>query len=83
MTPIIGTAQSSLVLTSTATTSAQNYYFTRFVTETLTQISFITANTWTYNFAIRESSAIANFPTSATNQPVRVVAYVWRPQYPE
>ena len=79
MSPIIGVVQNSLVLTSTATTAQQVYYFAKFVTDTLSQVSSITAQNWTYNFAIKESSTSANFPASGTNQPVRVVSYVWRP----
>jgi hypothetical protein len=79
MTTIIGTAQTSLVLTSNATTSLQRYYFTRFVSETLQNVSSITAQTWTYNFASTSNSTGSRFPVTGTNAPVRVVAYVWRP----
>ena len=79
MNTITGTVQTSLVLTSNATLTPQNYYFTRFVTDTLTQISLIEAKTWTYNFAAKESPSTGNFPCNGTNKPVRVVAYVWRP----
>ena len=79
MSPIIGVVQNSLVLTSTATTAQQVYYFAKFVTDTLSQVSSITAQNWTYNFAIKESSTSANFPAPGPNQPVRVVSYVWRP----
>ena len=80
MNTTIGTSQASLALTSNATTSLQRYYFTRFVSETLTGVSSITAQTWTYNFAASEPTggALANYPI-ATTGPVRVVCYVWRP----
>ena len=76
---VIGVAQTSLVLSTTATSTLQRYYFSRFVSDTLSGISSITAQNWIYNFAIKESGVSANFPVSGTNQPVRVTAYVWRP----
>jgi hypothetical protein len=79
MTTIIGTAQTSLVLTSNATTALQRYYFSRFVSETLQNVTSITAQTWTYNFASTSNAAGSRFPVTGTNAPVRVVAYVWRP----
>ena len=74
----IGTSQTSIVLTSNATSSLQDYYFTRFVSPALSGISSITAQTWTYNIATMESNTSANFPC-ATQNSVRTVAYVWRP----
>lgn len=81
MSTVIGVAQTSLVLSSNATTSLQRYYFSKFVTDTLTNITSITAQTWTYNFATTTSTSVGatRFPTAGSNQPVRVVAYVWRP----
>ena len=76
---IRGGSQSSLVLTSNATTALQRYYFSRFVSDTLSGITSITAQTWTFNFAVKESDTNANFPASGTNQPVRIVGCVWRP----
>lgn len=78
MTPAIGSVQATLVLTSNVTTSTQNYYFSRFVSPPLFQLS-IAANTWTYNFAANQGNIRANFPVNGTNQPVRVNCYVWRP----
>jgi hypothetical protein len=79
MSTVIGVAQTSLVMSSNAVTTLQRYYFSKFVTDTLTNVSSITAQTWTYNFAATSGGTNANFPTGATNQPVRVTAYVWRP----
>lgn len=76
---IRGGSQSSLVLTSNATTTLQRYYFSRFVSDTLSGVTSITAQNWTFNFAIKESDTNANFPASGTNQPVRIVGCVWRP----
>ena len=76
---IKGGSQTSLVLNSNATATLQRYYFSRFVSDTLSGISSITAQTWTWNFAVKESSTSAHFPTSGTNQPVRIVGCVWRP----
>lgn len=79
MTETIGTTQTSLALTSNATTSIQRYYFTRFIGPALSGITAIDANTWTWNWAHRESNASANFPVSVSNTATRVTAYVWRP----
>ena len=76
---IKGGSQTSLVLNSNATTTLQRYYFSRFVSDTLSGISSITAQTWTWNIAVKESSTSARFPASGTNQPVRIVGCVWRP----
>ena len=76
---IKGGSQSSLVLNSNATTALQRYYFSRFVSDTLSGITSITAQTWTYNFAVKETGTSASFPGSGTNQPVRIVGCVWRP----
>ena len=72
------TAQTSVVLTSNATVSLQRYYFTRFVSQPLSGITSITAQTWTYNFAFMSNNTLANFPV-ATFGVVRIMAYVWRP----
>ncbi|HEY1248324.1 MAG TPA: hypothetical protein VGE97_05000, partial [Nitrososphaera sp.] len=79
MNKTIGTSQVQLVLTSNATTSVQNYYFTRFVSEKLRGVDTIDAATWTFNFAARSSSASGNYPVDGTNQPIRIVSYIWRP----
>jgi hypothetical protein len=78
MNTTIGTAQTSLALSSNNTTSIQRYYYTRFVSDSLNGISSISANTWTYNFAAQQSSTFARFP-AGVNGPVRVTCYVWRP----
>jgi hypothetical protein len=77
----IGTAAVILQGATNSTTSIQRYYYTRFVSPALSGISSITAQTWTYNFACNPATATANanFPAAGTNQPVRVVCYVWRP----
>ena len=73
----IGTSQDSLVLTSNATTSQQTYYFTRFVSAPL-NVTSISANTWTYFYAVKESNASANFPVNGSG-PLDINLYVWRP----
>ena len=75
----IGTAQTSLTLSSINNTSANDYYFTRFVTWGLVGITAINAGTWRYAFAASESNANANFPCSGSNAPVYLNVYVWRP----
>jgi len=74
----IGTGQTSLVLASNATTSQQNYYYSRFVSDELNMAS-LPAQTWTYNFATRQTNLGGNFPAGSSNQPVYVNCYVWRP----
>jgi hypothetical protein len=79
MNTTIGTSQTSVALTTNATLSAQNYYFTRFVSEELSGgITSIAANTWTLNIATQQSSASARFPTTNGSK-VYATCYVWRP----
>lgn len=78
MNTTIGISQTSIVFVQNNIASAQNYYFTRFVSQQLSGISSITAQTWTYNFAATETSGNANFPLSSIGS-VRIMAYVWRP----
>ncbi len=75
----VGVSPTSLVITTTADTNAHNYYFSRFCTLPLKDVTSITAQTWTYKFAAKESNTAANFPCTGTNKAVRVTAYVWRP----
>jgi len=73
MNTTIGTAQTSIAITTNATTSAQTYYFTKFVSLPLGQTS-IAANTWTFNNAVAETS---NLFTKFNG--VSMYLYVWRP----
>ena len=75
----IGTAQTSITLSSINNTSANDYYFTKFVTWGLVGVSAIDAGIWRYAFAVSESNASANFPVGAANSPVYLNVYVWRP----
>jgi hypothetical protein len=77
MTTTVGAGQTSLVLSSNASASAQTYYFTKFVSRPLIAQT-ISANTWTYKFGAQESNANANFPTTTTGT-VQICLYVWRP----
>lgn len=79
MTETVGTSQTSLVLTSNATTSNQIYYFTRFVSPALSGITSIDANTWDLNWAHKESNTSANFPVGVANTAIPITLYVWRP----
>lgn len=79
MTTTIGAAQQSLAITTNATASQQNIYVTRFVSDKLNGVSSIAADTWFYSFAAAEDNTSANFPASASNSPVYVNCYVWRP----
>jgi hypothetical protein len=74
----IGTAQTTLSVNTAATASLQTLYFTRFVSDTLSGITSITAQTWTYNFSATQAATAGNFPCAGTAA-VRVMAYVWRP----
>lgn len=73
----IGTSQTSLAINTAASASAQNLYFTRFVSPIIAQTS-IAANTWHYSIGVQESNAAANFPVT-TSGAIRVNCYVWKP----
>ena len=75
----IGASQTSITLSSINNTSANDYYFTKFVSWSLSGISAINASLWRYGFAASESNANANFPVGAANSPVYLNVYVWRP----
>lgn len=74
----IGGGQATLTINSSATTSQQNLYYSRFVSDALNMAS-LPSQTWTYNFATRQDSTQGNFPTGGGNLPVYVCCYVWRP----
>ena len=79
MTRTIGTTQTSKAVTHAAST-ARTQYFTRFVSDPLDAAqTSIAANTWTYNFAARETVTTGNFPVNGNNAAIRVTCYVWRP----
>ena len=74
----IGSGQTSLVITSNATTSRQDLYFSRFVSPYLDMAS-LPAQTWTYNFATKQDDTNGNFPCSGSNKVVNATCYVYRP----
>jgi hypothetical protein len=76
----IGTSQATLSFTSTAVRSDEFGYVTKFVSDQLDMTS-ITAQTWTWNFAAKQSNsaAINAYPTSSANDRVPIAVYVWRP----
>jgi hypothetical protein len=74
----IGTSQTSIMIVSNASTSAQNFYFTKFVSLPLNQTN-ITAQTWTYNFAAKEELTTNQFPVSGSSDELYINIYVWRP----
>ncbi len=67
-----GTSQSSIALTTINTTASETYYFVKWISPPLDQTS-ITANTWTWSYAIAESDLKANFVALSP------YIYVWRP----
>lgn len=77
MTTTIGTTQTSLAFNN-VTADLEEWYVTRFVSTPLDMTS-ISANTWTYNFAGQESDGLLNFPVFSTDKAVRINCYVWRP----
>jgi hypothetical protein len=79
MSPSKGVSQTSLVLSSLANTSSNDYFFAKFVSEPLRGVTSISANTWNYAFAAAENNANANYPNGGSNLSVPTVAYVWRP----
>jgi hypothetical protein len=73
-----GASQTSLTLTSNATASLQDYYFTKFVSWQYLNQTSIGAGNWGYAFAANESNAAANFPCAGATQAVYVNCYVWK-----
>jgi hypothetical protein len=83
MNTTIGTAQASKTLTNAQTRAARNkFYVTKFISDQINQ-SGIAANTWTYNFAAKNSNLTPcdDYPcTDAAGSPIPVITcYVWRP----
>jgi hypothetical protein len=74
----VGSAQTTLAFTGNMATSARNYYVSRWVSPVIYDTS-VSAQTWTYAFAARETSTSCNFPCSGNNGAVYVCAYVWKP----
>lgn len=76
MNTTIGTSQ--VIKSITATSGAQKMYFTRFVSDVLTNNTTISANTWNYAIAFREALLTTNWPISGTGNS-NMTVYVWRP----
>lgn len=75
----IGTGQVEISTTTIGSTAFVEYYVTKFISPLLTGVSSISSNTWTTNFAAKESSLTANFPAPAGGDTTNVCVYVWRP----
>lgn len=79
MNTTIGTSQTSHSIGVTIRTSNTGAIVCgRWVSPALNQSS-ISANTWTYSFAARETDVGANYPVNGSNQAINVNCYVWRP----
>ena len=78
MDTVAGTAQTSILIVSNASTSAQTYYFTKFVSLPLNQTN-VTAQTWTFNFAAQEELGSNQFPVSGGSDELYMNLYVWNP----
>jgi hypothetical protein len=74
----IGTNQQTLSFVGNMSTSARNYYVSRWVSPVIYQTS-VAANTWNYAFSASESATSCNFPETGNNGPVYVCCYVWKP----
>lgn len=74
----IGTSQTQILIVSAASTSAQKYYFTKFVSRPLNMTN-ITAQTWTYNFAAQEELGSNQFPVASSGDDLYLNIYVWNP----
>lgn len=74
----IGTAQTSILIVSNASTSAQTFYYTKFVSLPLNQTN-VTAQTWTFNFAAQEELSSNQFPVSGGSDELYMNLYVWTP----
>lgn len=70
----IGTSQVSKVINIDDSTTAFNYYVTRFVSPMLAA-QVIPAAIWTYSFAAAESATSVNYP----DPPLHICFYLWRP----
>jgi hypothetical protein len=73
-----GIGQIAITTTSSATASAQNIYFTKFVSWQPLNVTSIPAVNWGYSFAAAEPNLAANYPVTSTNKAVYVNCYVWR-----
>lgn len=60
------------------TNNSTMVYMGRWVTPALAAQT-VSANTWTLNFAARESGTSYNFPVLGTAKPLWVNIYIWRP----
>ena len=83
MNTTIGTAQASKTFVNTTTRGANNTcYVTKFISDQINQ-SGIAANTWTLNFAAKNSNTTPcdDYPTgdSSIGKVVPICCYVWRP----
>jgi hypothetical protein len=83
MSTSIGTAQASQTFANSTTRATNNTcYVTRFVSTPINQTG-IAANTWTYNFACKNSNTTPtdDYPTgdSSIGTKVPICCYVWRP----
>jgi hypothetical protein len=68
-----GTSEVTKTMTSLANVASQTYYWSKFISNPLTGISSISANTWQLVYAFAESNLSANFIG-----PI-IYLYVWRP----
>ena len=81
MSTTIGTTQASKTFVNTTTRAANNTcYVTKFISPGLNQTS-IAANTWTWNFACKNSNTTPcdDYPVPDTGTTVPICVYVWRP----
>ena len=80
MNTTIGVAQASIgPKTTIQDTNLNGYYVTRFVSPTMLNMTSITAQTWTYDFAVAQGNVNTNFCGSGTGNAVHITCYVWRP----
>lgn len=68
-----GASQTSLAVTSQAIATTQTNYFSKFISDPLQGVTSLSANQWTSQIAIAESSLSANFSG------IFMAVYVWRP----
>lgn len=74
----IGSSFTNKSITTLASTSNLEYYFTKFVSPPLTAQS-ISSNTWTFNIVAYENNLNANFPVSGSNVANYLNVYLYRP----
>jgi hypothetical protein len=75
----LGTGQTSLAITRAISDSTdKTFYISKWISPEL-DMTAIAANTWTWNFAIKASGTVFDYPSNTVDERVPITCYVWRP----